>query len=155
MGGRPRKADQVKALQGTLKKSRALDETSEMSALVPLSGATPPRWLTKEAKSIFREKSRQLISIRVLTLVDIDLLAMYANSYALMIAAARQMSIPKDGDDLPDVTMVNPFKVYSEQAKIVNQIAAQFGFSPSSRSSIIAAASAGKPKKKDDFEEYE
>lgn len=155
MGGRPRKPDQVKALQGTLKKCRALDDNSELSALVPLSGVTPPKWLDKEAKTIFREKARQLISIRVLTLADVDLLAMYANSYALMIEATRQMRPLPEGAPGPDICMSNPFKVYSEQAKIVNQIAAQFGFSPSSRSSIMAAAAAGKPKKKDDFEEYE
>ena len=152
MGGRPRKPDQVKALQGTLKKCRALDDSSELSALEPLSGITPPKWLGKKAKMIFKEKANQLMSIRVLTVVDIDLLAMYANSYALMVEAYRQMH---PNATALAVSIENPFKVYAEQAKIVNQIGAQFGFSPSSRSSIMAAVAAGKPKKKDDFEEFE
>lgn len=128
-------------------------------ALEPLADVRPPAWLSSEAKKIFKTKAQQLISLGVLTALDIDLLALYATSYADAVDSIR--SLNTDGriiiftDDEGKTTggMVNPaIKLYYESLKVINQLGGQFGFSPASRSSL-AAGLAGK-KTKGDFDEY-
>lgn len=160
MAGRPRKPDVVKQLQGTLQKCRALDLSKEnMNGLSILDDVKPPVWLTKNAKRIFKEKASQLMSIKVLTPVDIDLLSIYSNSYAIIVEAVNDIAtrgaVIEINTDKGSLVVANPYsKIYNDNVKIVNQIASQFGFSPSSRSSILALAQR-REKTKDDFDDFE
>lgn len=161
MAGRPRKPDAVKRVQGTLQKCRAQEPAPEVAALTPLDKVTPPAWLTPEAKNIFKVKAKQLISLRVLTAVDIDMLALYASSYAQ--AANAVSMITRDGgvtrlfndEGLPIGVIVNPYvKIYNDALKAVNQIGGQFGFTPATRKAMVEAM----PKEqgpKDDFDSFD
>lgn len=155
-GGRPRKPDAVKQMQGTLQPCRA---SSSISALVPLEDAKPPAWLSATAKKLFKEKARQLITIGVLTQLDVDALAMYAHSYAEAINAVKEleengrMATTFNDEGVIIGFTPNPFyRIFNDSMKIVNQIGSQFGFSPSSRASIISQIV--KKEDKDEFDDF-
>lgn len=155
--GRPKKPDAIKKLSGTLQKCRQTQPVEAVQAMAPLSAAKPPAWLSPVAKKVFKEKAAQLISLRALTLLDIDMLAAYAAAYARMIDAIKQL---EDGSIVTEnynkgllSYAVSPFeKIKNDAIKIVNQIGAQFGFTPASRASILA--SLPKNQDKDDFDEF-
>lgn len=155
--GRPRKSDEQKRLSGTLQPCRA---SGTINGLDTLSDVKPPSWLTKQAKVVFRQKATQLMSIKVLTQLDVDALVLYAAAYAEVVAALEALDvegrvcrkIDKEGNE---VLSVSPWvKIYTENIKVVNQIGGQFGFTPSSRASITAMANGGKVVK-DEFDEFE
>lgn len=155
-GGRPRKPDAVKKMNGTLQPCRA---NGEISALVPLTDVKPPSWLTSTGKRIFKEKARQLISIGILTSLDIDALAMYSNSYAEAINSITEieksgrMATTYNDEGVIIGFTANPFyKIYNDNLKVINQIGAQFGFSPTTRASL--AASMPKKQDTDDFDDF-
>lgn len=161
MAGRNKTPDALKRLRGTDQRCRLSGDDSMTDALSSLSEAKPPAWLTTVGKKIYREKAQQLISIGVLTELDLGLLAMYANSYSLAVDAIVQIgkqgkaATVKNDEGQVVSFLLNPYlKIYTDNIKIINTIGSQFGFSPSSRASIMALA-AKREGPADDFDEFE
>ena len=72
-------------MRGTLRKCRtAASATAPAGRGVckPVTKAAPPAWLADDARKIFDRTARMLISWKVLTKLDIPLLAAYAAAYA-------------------------------------------------------------------------
>lgn len=161
--GRKPIPDAKKALQGTLKKCRAREATTPATGVCkPITKTTPPSWLTDKARKIYGDTAKMLISWKVLTKLDLPLLAAYAAAYANLIAANDD--ITQYGYFVTTVTdkgttrSLHPAaKMFKDSLDTVNKIGAQFGLSPVSRRSLDAVAGGKKdePKKEEDqFAEF-
>ena len=103
-----------------------------------------------------------LITWRVLTKLDLPLLAAYAAAYANLIAANDDIAeygyfVTTHTDKGVTRTLHPAAKMFKDSLDTVNKIGAQFGLSPVSRRSFDAAASGRKeePKKEEDqFAEF-
>lgn len=160
MAGRKRVPDEIKKLKGTAQKCRLAKTPATNNAMgVMIAPPKPPTWLDKQARKIFATKAAQLALIGVVTPFDVELLSAYAAAMSLVVQASAE--IQTDGilitiaTKTGTTTIANPaIKIMNDNIKVINQIGAQFGFSPSSRASIIALT-ARKETKKDDFDEFE
>ena len=128
--GRKPLPDEVKAMRGTLRKCRtAASATAPAGRGVckPVTKAAPPAWLADDARKIFDRTARMLISWKVLTKLDIPLLAAYAAAYANLQRAYA------------DITMHPAAKLFKDSLDVVNKVGAQFGLSPVSRRQVESA----------------
>lgn len=154
--GRKPLSDAMKKARGTLQPCRARGDES----IATVSNVPAPSWLPTKAKKIFLEKAQMLSCLGVLTALDIDQLALYANARYEVEEAIK--IINKEGrfnnvyDDVGRVigTVPNPFiKHMNDQIKVLLQIGSNFGFSPASRSSITKEII--QEEQKDDFSDFE
>lgn len=113
----------------------------------PLNGREPrpairapscPRELSPAAKKEWRRLARQLLMLRLVTDLDRAMLAAYCQAFALWaeaVAALRKYgTMVKSPSGFP---MQSPYvAVANKQAELMIRIAADFGFTPSSRSRI-------------------
>lgn len=160
MAGRKRIPDEIKRLKGTAQKCRLAKTDAQVEAVGAM--VTPPKvpmWLDKQARKIFATKASQLSLIGVLTPLDLELLSAYAAAMSLVVQASAEIQaggmLVTSNTKTGTITIANPvIKIMKDNIKVINQIGAQFGFSPSSRASIMAMATK-KEKKKDDFDEFE
>lgn len=160
MAGRKRIPDEIKKLKGTAQKCRLAKTPATNNAMgVMIVPPKPPTWLDKQARKIFSVKAAQLSLVGIVTPFDVELLSAYAASMSLVVQASTE--IQSQGITIIHatktgvVTVSNPaIKIMNDNIKVINQIGAQFGFSPSSRASIMALV-AKKETKKDDFDEFE
>ena len=155
--GRPAKLDAIKRLQGTDQPCRMrgmieAKQISEINEIVDLKNFTVLK--SKRAKEIFIQKANQLISLKLLTDMDIENLVIYASSLDLLFDCIKEM---KKGmykelfDDYGKVKgyLPNPYiKNYREMIEITNRIGGEFGFTPMSRMKLKSE----KPVEKDPFQ---
>ena len=97
-----------------------------------------PRELCPVAKREWRRSARQLLTLRLVTDLDQAILAAYCQAFALWaeaVGAIRKFgTMVKSPSGFP---MQSPYvAVANKQAELMIRIAAEFGFSPSSRSRI-------------------
>lgn len=146
--GRKPITNELKVLRGTdqpcrmakeilsVDKIKCFDEIKSTSQLKGLP--------TKRSKSIFRTKANQLIALGVLTVLDLELLAVYANSLDILFDCMEDMRLPatpkhnKLGQLIgyvprPEIAM------YKQMVEQVNRIGSDFGFTPISRQRINSA----------------
>ncbi len=156
--GRKNLPAEIKQLRGTAQPCRE-QAAGDSSSIARLTDVKAPTWLDSDAKRIFKDKAAQLMALRVLTVLDIDLLALYAQSYSLVIEALRK--IKEEGkfntlynDEGQVIGFVeNPYmKVYRDNFEKVQKLAPHFGFSPATRKGILTTME--KQEKKDDFSEF-
>ena len=154
--GRKPLSDAMKKARGTLQPCRARGDEQ----IATISNVPAPAWLPAKAKKIFLEKAEMLSCLGVLTALDIDQLALYANARYEVEEAIK--IINKEGrfnsvyDDEGRViaTVANPYiKHMNDQLKVLLQIGSNFGFSPASRSSITKEMK--QKEQKDDFSDFE
>lgn len=157
--GRKNLPAEIKQLRGTAQPCRE-KAAGDDSGIVRLTDAKPPAWLDTTAKKIFKSKAEQLIALRVLTVLDLDLLALYAQSYSMIIEALSK--VKEEGkfntlynDEGQIIGFIeNPYmKVYRDNFEKVQKLAAHFGFSPATRKGIMAMVD--KKEDKDDFSDFE
>lgn len=154
--GRKPLSDALKNARGTLQPSRVRGDGN----IPTVENIPAPSWLPARAKKIFAEKTTALSCLGVLTALDIDQLAIYANAKYEVEEAIR--IINKEGrfnnlhDDEGRVigAVPNPYiKHMNENIKVLLQIGSNFGFSPASRSSITKEMQ--QKEKGDDFTDFE
>lgn len=157
--GRKSLPAEIKKLRGTAQSCRE-QSTPGDDAVARLTDAKAPAWLDTTAKKIFRAKAEQLIALRVLTVLDIDLLALYAQSYSLIVEALEKIKAEGKfntlyNDEGQVIGFVeNPYmKVYRDNFDRVQKLSTHFGFSPATRRGILALAD--KREDKDDFSDFE
>lgn len=154
--GRKAIPDQIKKARGTLQPCRATNG----GKIATISAVTPPSWLPKEAKKIFKDKCNMLAAYKVLTPLDLDQLAIYANSMSEAMISIEKINTQGRftviQDDYGNVInyVANPYiKHLAEQIKVINKLGSEFGFSPASRSSI--EKSMVKDDDRDEFSDFE
>ena len=143
--GRKPIPDELKILRGTDQPCRMSGKTNVVDKITDIKQITSCSKLkmlpTKRAKDIFKQKANQLIALNVLTELDLEQLAVYANSLDLVfdcLEGLREPAIPKY-DKVGNLTgYVAPpeLALYRQMVEIVNKIGSDFGFSPISRQRI-------------------
>lgn len=148
MAGRPRKTDEEKALKGTLQPSRRLEPSVKLAKLTNFE--LPPADLPEVGKQEWQRVMQQLQPLGVLTAVDLSLLKSYCQHVATMETAANQLATEgytttmrnKGGGSYeiksPWVT------IYNEASDRASKLGQQFGFTPSSRTRIVAPTDTAK-----------
>jgi P27 family predicted phage terminase small subunit len=132
MAGRPRKPTALRLVHGTRGKNQNKSEP------MPTGEANAPDWLSDEAKDVWKHLATELEAIGLLTSMDEQAFAVYCQSYAELIEAEAELvkggktQTTKDG-----FVRKSPWlSVRDEAHKRMQQIGAQFGFSPASRTRI-------------------
>lgn len=155
--GRKPLPDAVKVMRGTNQPCRMAgdDGVEKLTDIRQITSAGRLKLLpTKRAKDIFKTKANQLIALRVLTELDLEHLAVYANSLDVLFSCLdgmRRPATPKYDKDGNLTGYVAPPEValYRQMVDNVNRIGAEFGFTPVSRQRINQSP----PEEKDELEE--
>lgn len=142
--GRNALPEELKELRGTAKKCRKPAASQKTGVCKPLTKVTAPAWLNAEARKIFNETAKMLIAWKVLTKLDVNLLAAYATAYANLMKADRDIaesgylhiSLGKNG---VEVKLHPAAKMFKDSLDSINKLGAQFGLSPISRRGIMPA----------------
>lgn len=158
MKGRKALPDAVKVLRGTdqpCRMSGTVDNAKKITDIKKITSTSRLKLLpTKRAKEIFKTKANQLITLGVLTELDIEHLAVYANSLDVLFSCMEGMREPaterysKEGELIgyvprPEIAM------YKQMVEHVNRIGAEFGFTPVSRQKLNQVA----PEEKNPFQD--
>ena len=141
--GRKKLPTKVKEFQGTLEKSRILEDEMQVSNLDQLPIA--PKWLTDIAKNEWQNVTNELLNIGMLHQIDLILLESYCNAIALHIETEQYLRengrvnhyYNQDGS-LRHSQSKPEVKISNDSLANALKIAVQFGFTPSSRGSISA-----------------
>ncbi|MDP9192280.1 MAG: phage terminase small subunit P27 family [Acidobacteriota bacterium] len=115
---------------------------------VPEGEIVPPEWLSDEAIEIFRSYEVILKSMNVLTIADVDMLAVLAATQQEFVECNQDVQMrgrqvertvmTKDGREI-EVYEDNPaVKMGSDAGKRVKALMVEFGLSPSSRTRVKA-----------------
>lgn len=155
--GRKPLPDAVKVMRGTDQPCRMAgdDGVEKLTDIRQITSAARLKLLpTKRAKDIFKTKANQLIALRVLTELDLEHLAVYANSLDVLFSCLegmRRPAVPKYDKDGNLTGYVAPPEValYRQMVDNVNRIGAEFGFTPVSRQRINQPP----PEEKDELAE--
>jgi phage terminase small subunit len=93
---------------------------------------TAPRYLRRAARKLYRVKGLQLIQRRILTNLDMELLARWAYWEDFRITASRKQNL----DRLGTSSETNLLNAISMASKALKGIEAELGMGPASRSRI-------------------
>lgn len=139
--GRKPISNAVRKLHGTERADRIREELS-IPVLTSVDAKKIKALATKRSREIFTVKANQLISQGVLTEMDLEALAVYANSLDWVFECIENL---KEGKFKTVVNekgtsyVPNPYlKLYKEMVEIVNKVGADFGFTPVSRLRVQA-----------------
>ena len=151
-------------LPDSVKKMRGSDQPCRMSGDSAFSLATEivvPTYLTADAKKAFKSVAQRLMANRLLSDLDYEAVELYAINYARCVKAEKMIKqqgevvLIKDEDGNLIKQEENVWlKVQRESIKVINNVGAQFGFSPISRVKL-AALLKEKEVEKDDFSDFE
>lgn len=155
--GRKPLPDAVKVMRGTDQPCRmsGSDGVEKLTDIRQITSAARLKLLpTKRSREIFKAKANQLIALRVLTELDLEHLAVYANSLDVLFSCLdgmREPAKPRRDKDGNLVGYIQPpeLTLYRQMVDQVNRIGAEFGFTPVSRQRI----NQGPPEEKDELEE--
>jgi P27 family predicted phage terminase small subunit len=142
--GPARKPTALRVLHGT--HPERINRTEPRPAPLPV---TEPAWLSAGAAEKWRELAPHLVSMGVLTAVDVDLLAAYCECYARwrVLAELAANSPPVYVRQTHDrgggsATARNPVWQQVRDAEAALRVMArEFGFTPSARTTLHAQAS--------------
>ncbi|MBD2704179.1 phage terminase small subunit P27 family [Spirosoma sp. BT702] len=101
---------------------------------------TPPEWLTDYAKDEWYTQTAELEALRILSTMDLSMLAMYCQQVGIFRQAQEEMK--REGNELVVTTpngalQPNPLLgIANKAADLALKIAGQFGFTPSARTRI-------------------
>lgn len=138
----------IKKQRGTLE---GKDSSLEEATYEQLTKVSIPKVLvTKRAREIFRDKSKQLIAQGILQAPDIDQLTAYSNTFDLYLQAVEEQN--KEENKLlvsvktksGEMQMISPYiKLQQQLLPLINSIGSNYGFSPSSRARIAKPGNMG------------
>jgi len=132
---------QLKIARGTRKRLNH----GEPRPKAPEKAPPAPKWLTKDGRDEWKRKAESLRDMGLLTVADLALLAQYCEAYERWREAVRNMRKHGMVDDLRGARVKNGFVSIAEFAsRQMQQIGAEFGFSPSSRTRVKVPKSTAK-----------
>ena len=126
----------LKKMRGTYRKDRAA--TNE--AKPPVSRPSPPRWLSKYARSEWRYITPKLDAVGLLTKIDRGELAAYCEAFGKFREATE--ALQREGNEMVVQThngnyVQSPWvSIQNKAAEAMHKYAQQFGMTPSSRTRI-------------------
>lgn len=151
MKGRKSTPVALKKLRGTDQPCRINDNQPVYDKVTKLPPA--PAWMTKTAKGIYKTKGKELIAIGIIEIVDLDMFLSYCIEYGRYIDVSKElagiplMSVLDAHSEIVYRKLVSERNASWEKAKA---IASQFGFTPSSRSSLKLP----EKEKQDEFDKF-
>ena len=141
--GRKKTPTKIKAMQGTLEKSRLVE--NEMTVDVVSNLPEAPSWLSNIAKEQWLKVTQQLFNLQMLHEVDLILIESYCNEIALYKECEIELRNSKRIDEFTSSEgmvlrrQANPLvKRKNDALNNALKIASQFGLTPVARASISA-----------------
>jgi P27 family predicted phage terminase small subunit len=104
----------------------------------------PPNWLNATAKREFKKLAHELDGIGLMSNVDVNQLAIYCRSYAKYIELQKGIEDPETGEVETDEKQLD---ILYKQLK---GMAAEFGFTPSSRAKLAMPKEEEKEKSEEE-----
>ena len=141
--GRKKLPTNLKKIQGTLEKSRLVENEMQVELCVSLPDA--PKLLSEKGRGEWEKVTSQLYNLKMLHRVDLRLVEAYCNEIALYIEC--EMELRKNGrvDNFKNTngevirSQAKPFiKIKNDALNNAMKLAAQFGLTPVARASISA-----------------
>ena len=141
--GRKKTPTKIKEMQGTLEKSRTIE--NEMVVDLVSDIPTAPDWLSEIGKEEWNKVSSQLYNIGMLHNVDLQLVAAYCNDMSLyietetMLRNKGRIQAFRNPDGTLKHTQAVPYqKIAKDALNSALKLATQFGLTPVARASIAA-----------------
>ena len=139
--GRKRLPTKEKEFRGTLKTERVIDNEMTVEKVSELP--SPPDWLTEIGKEEFKKVCTELFNKQMLHKIDLRLIEAYCNAISLhieteiMLREKGRIQIFRNEDGTIKHTQSVPYqKIANDALDRALKIAAQFGLTPSARSTI-------------------
>ena len=141
--GRKKTPTKIKEMQGTLEKSRTIE--NEMVVDLVSDIPTAPDWLSEIGKKEFEKVTTQLFNLEMLYSVDLRLVEAYANEISLYLECEMKLRKENRIDEFQSSEGTVLRRQASPLVKMKNdalnnslKLAAQFGLTPVARASIAA-----------------
>jgi len=139
--GRKKIPTKIKEMQGTVSKSRILENEMQVSTLSVVPD--PPAYLSDLGKLEWTTVATELLSKNMLHIVDVALLSAYCNEMATYIEAISLLNSEgkvertyRDDGRLRSSKLRPENKIARDALASALKLATQFGFTPSARASI-------------------
>ena len=141
--GRKKTPTKIKEMQGTLEKSRTIENEMVVDLVTELP--TAPEWLSEIGKEEWNKVTTQLFNLEMLYSVDLRLVEAYCNEIAIYIEC--EMELRKNGriDNFTNTngdlvrSQAKPYlKIKNDALNNAMKLATQFGLTPVARASISA-----------------
>ncbi len=129
MRGRPPKSTKLKLLAGNPGKQN-LDDSNVPNPEAPVSPRTP-KWLSKEAKKVWKDIISKLSAARILTVLDLFSISRYADLYAGYIELCR---VADSFKGTPEYISLCNAKIKAHKELL--SVEQQFGMTPASRERV-------------------
>ena len=131
-GGRPRKTDQQKKLEGTFRKDRSASGSLSYTAITKVPAA--PEGFDDVAKGVWNTICGELIKKNMMESIDIYNIQVICINYSIYWKCITKMGDEFTVDTGTGSTKTNPLFTTANQAlTMANQLAAKYGFSPPDR----------------------
>jgi P27 family predicted phage terminase small subunit len=141
--GRKKTPTKIKEMQGTLEKSRTIENEMVVDLVSKLP--TAPDWLSEIGKKEFVKVTTQLFNLEMLYSVDLRLVEAYANEISLYLECEMKLRKENRIDEFQSSEGTVLRRQASPLVKMKNdalnnslKLAAQFGLTPVARASIAA-----------------
>tara|TARA_R110002050_G_scaffold26276_6_gene69466 strand:- start:90 stop:566 length:477 start_codon:yes stop_codon:yes gene_type:complete len=141
--GRKKTPTKIKEMQGTLEKSRTIENEMVVDQVSELP--IVPEWLSEIGKKEFVKVTKQLFNLGMLYVVDLKLVEAYSNEISLYLECEMKLRKENRIDDFVSTEGVLLRRQASPLLKMKNdalnnslKLAAQFGLTPVARASIAA-----------------
>jgi len=141
--GRKKIPTKLKEMQGTLEKSRTIE--NEMTVDLVKNLPTAPEWLSQIGKEEWNKVTAQLFNLEMLYSVDLRLVEAYCNEIALYLECEMKLRKENRIDEFQSSEGTVLRRQASPLVKMKNdalnnslKLAAQFGLTPVARASIAA-----------------
>ncbi len=135
------KPSALKAIAGNPGKRKLNDR--EPKPPPPAKIPAPPSWLNEDAKKEFKRLAPQLVSLGLLTDLDLVALANYCQAFGLYLQCNRELA--NEGSTTTEIVTQNgaylaSMPQFNQSMKLLQQMrawGAEFGLTPSARSSLV------------------
>lgn len=139
--GRKRLPTKLKEVQGTLEKTRVLDD--EMMP-EPVSGVPmPPQWLSEVGKKEWHRVVEPLHAMKMVSGLDLGMLALYCNEMSVYIemeqelrSKSRVYAVKDSEGNVKQIQTVAHQRIADRALEKALKIAVEFGFTPAARTKI-------------------
>lgn len=144
-GGRPRKTDAQKKLEGTYRKDRSSAGSISFSTITKIPA--PPKSFDDVAIAVWNTICGELIKLQILQSIDIFSLEIICNEMSIYWKCMTQMGTSYTVSTGTGSYKVNPLYTTASQAlNNANRLAAQYGFTPAARMKLKMTTEDSKPK---------
>jgi len=144
-GGRPRKTDQQKKLEGTFRKDRSAAGSLSYTAINKVPPA--PEGFDDVAKAVWETICTELIKLGIMQSIDIFNIQIICNEMSIYWKCMNEMGNMYTIETGTGSYKVNPLYTTASQAlNNANRLSAQYGFTPTARMKLKMVNNSEKPK---------